>query len=75
MSSRESSCVMAFSLGCEPFAAGRFGGLGTLLASGWLVLAPAGLALPNAPAPAMSRPGEAPGSAAALLGAVQAVAH
>ncbi|MBM0274729.1 multidrug effflux MFS transporter [Micromonospora sp. STR1s_6] len=53
------------------FAATGFGGLGTLLASLWLVLAAAGLALPNAPALAMSRHSEAAGTAAALLGAVQ----
>jgi DHA1 family bicyclomycin/chloramphenicol resistance-like MFS transporter len=53
------------------FAVTGFGGLGTLLASLWLVLASAGLALPNAPALAMSRHGEAAGTAAALLGAVQ----
>jgi MFS transporter, DHA1 family, multidrug resistance protein len=53
------------------FAATGAGGLGTLLASLWLVLASAGLALPNAPALAMSRHGEAAGTAAALLGAVQ----
>ncbi|KAB1943864.1 multidrug effflux MFS transporter [Micromonospora sp. ALFpr18c] len=53
------------------FAVTGFGGLGTLLASLWLVLAAAGLALPNAPALAMSRHSEAAGTAAALLGAVQ----
>ncbi|MEU8181979.1 multidrug effflux MFS transporter [Micromonospora sp. NPDC049044] len=53
------------------FAATSFGGLGTLLASLWLVLAAAGLALPNAPALAMSRHSAAAGTAAALLGAVQ----
>ncbi|MGW2622990.1 multidrug effflux MFS transporter [Micromonospora taraxaci] len=53
------------------FAATGFGGLGTLLAALWLVLAAAGLALPNAPALAMSRHSEAAGTAAALLGAVQ----
>nr|WP_173166906.1 multidrug effflux MFS transporter [Phytohabitans suffuscus] len=53
------------------FAATGFGGLTTLLASLWLVLTAAGLALPNAPALAMSRHGEAAGTAAALLGAVQ----
>ncbi|MGC4745845.1 multidrug effflux MFS transporter [Micromonospora sp. DT201] len=53
------------------FAATEFGGLGTLLASLWLVLAATGLALPNAPALAMSRHSEAAGTAAALLGAVQ----
>lgn len=53
------------------FAATGIGGLSTLLASLWLVLSAAGLALPNAPALAMSRHGEAAGTAAALLGAVQ----
>ncbi|MFF5052010.1 Bcr/CflA family efflux MFS transporter [Micromonospora sp. NPDC000663] len=53
------------------FAVTGIGGLGTLLASLWLVLAAAGLALPNAPALAMSRHSEAAGTAAALLGAVQ----
>ncbi|WP_406075751.1 multidrug effflux MFS transporter [Micromonospora sp. NBC_01638] len=53
------------------FAATGFGGLGALLASLWLVLAAAGLAMPNAPALAMSRHSEAAGTAAALLGAVQ----
>jgi DHA1 family bicyclomycin/chloramphenicol resistance-like MFS transporter len=37
----------------------------------WAVLFAAGLALPNAPALALSRHGEAAGSAAAVLGAVQ----
>jgi DHA1 family bicyclomycin/chloramphenicol resistance-like MFS transporter len=53
------------------FAATGFGGLVTILASLWAVLAAAGLALPNAPALAMSRHGEAAGTAAALLGSVQ----
>ena len=37
----------------------------------WVVLFACGLALPNAPALALSRHGEAAGTAAALLGAVQ----
>jgi DHA1 family bicyclomycin/chloramphenicol resistance-like MFS transporter len=37
----------------------------------WAVLFASGLALPNAPALALSRHGEAAGTAAALLGAVQ----
>jgi DHA1 family bicyclomycin/chloramphenicol resistance-like MFS transporter len=37
----------------------------------WVVLGAGGLAIPNAPALAMSRHGEAAGTAAALLGAVQ----
>src|SRR4051812_10736820 len=52
-------------------AATGFGGLPALLAALWAVLTAAGLALPNAPALAMSRHGEAAGTAAALLGAVQ----
>ncbi len=52
-------------------AATGLGGLPALLAALWLVLASAGLALPNAPALAMTRHGEAAGTAAALLGAVQ----
>jgi MFS transporter, DHA1 family, multidrug resistance protein len=52
-------------------AATGLGGLPALLAALWAVLAAAGLALPNAPALAMSRHGEAAGTAAALLGAVQ----
>ncbi len=53
------------------FAATGFGGLPALLVSLWLVLAAAGLAMPNAPALALSRHGEAAGTASALLGAVQ----
>jgi DHA1 family bicyclomycin/chloramphenicol resistance-like MFS transporter len=37
----------------------------------WTILFAAGLGLPNAPALALSRHGEAAGTAAALLGAVQ----
>ncbi|TDC64118.1 Bcr/CflA family efflux MFS transporter [Micromonospora sp. KC207] len=53
------------------FAATGLGGLPSLLASLWVVLAAAGLAMPNAPALALSRHGEAAGTASALLGAVQ----
>ncbi|MFI7211493.1 multidrug effflux MFS transporter [Micromonospora maritima] len=53
------------------FAATGLGGLPTLLVSLWVVLAAAGLAMPNAPALALSRHGEAAGTASALLGAVQ----
>lgn len=53
------------------FALTGLGGLTTLLASLILVLAAIGLAFPNAPALAMTRHGEAAGTAAALLGAVQ----
>ncbi len=47
------------------------GGLVGLLVPLWLVLAAVGLALPNTPALALSRHGEAAGTAAALLGATQ----
>src|SRR4051812_7236431 len=53
------------------FAATGFGGIVGVLVPLWLVFAAAGLALPNAPALALSRHGEAAGTAAALLGAVQ----
>jgi DHA1 family bicyclomycin/chloramphenicol resistance-like MFS transporter len=53
------------------FAATGLGGLPALLAALWVVLAAAGLAMPNAPALALSRHGEAAGTASALLGAVQ----
>ncbi|MBM7084879.1 multidrug effflux MFS transporter [Micromonospora sp. WMMD734] len=53
------------------FAATGFGGLPALLVTLWVVLAAAGLAMPNAPALALSRHGEAAGTASALLGAVQ----
>ncbi|WP_244251849.1 multidrug effflux MFS transporter [Micromonospora antibiotica] len=53
------------------FAATGFGGLPALLVTLWVVLATAGLAMPNAPALALSRHGEAAGTASALLGAVQ----
>ncbi|WP_433087521.1 multidrug effflux MFS transporter [Dactylosporangium sp. CA-052675] len=51
-------------------ATGAGGLLGVLLPL-WAVLAMVGLAMPNAPALALSRHGEAAGTAAALLGAVQ----
>jgi DHA1 family bicyclomycin/chloramphenicol resistance-like MFS transporter len=47
------------------------GGLWAVAGSLWAVLFACGLALPNAPALALSRHGEAAGTAAALLGAVQ----
>jgi len=53
------------------FAVTGFGGLPAILVSLWVVLAASGLAMPNAPALALSRHGEAAGTAAALLGAVQ----
>ena len=47
------------------------GGIVGVVAPLWAVLFATGLALPNAPALALSRHGEAAGAAAALLGAVQ----
>ncbi|WP_432494932.1 multidrug effflux MFS transporter [Kineococcus gypseus] len=47
------------------------GGLVGVVVPLWVVLFSTGLALPNAPALALSRHGEAAGAAAALLGAVQ----
>jgi MFS transporter, DHA1 family, multidrug resistance protein len=47
------------------------GGLPAVVISLWAVLFACGLALPNAPALALSRHGEAAGAAAAMLGAIQ----
>lgn len=52
-------------------ATSQVGGLTGLLVPLWVVLGSVGLVLPNAPALALSRHGEAAGTAAALLGAVQ----
>jgi DHA1 family bicyclomycin/chloramphenicol resistance-like MFS transporter len=52
-------------------AATGAGGLVAVVVPLWAVLFACGLALPNAPALALSRHGEAAGTAAALLGAVQ----
>nr|WP_203682057.1 multidrug effflux MFS transporter [Actinoplanes siamensis] len=52
-------------------AATGTGGLVGILIPLWVVLTMVGLAMPNAPALALSRHGEAAGTAAALLGAVQ----
>jgi DHA1 family bicyclomycin/chloramphenicol resistance-like MFS transporter len=52
-------------------AATGTGGLFAVAVPLWAVLFASGLALPNAPALALSRHGEAAGTAAALLGAVQ----
>ncbi|WP_433223871.1 multidrug effflux MFS transporter [Dactylosporangium sp. CS-047395] len=52
-------------------AATDTGGLLGVVIPLWTVLAMVGLAMPNAPALALSRHGEAAGTAAALLGAVQ----
>ncbi|GAA4431945.1 multidrug effflux MFS transporter [Georgenia halophila] len=73
------SQILTTALGCGAvaglvlllLAATGFGGMFGILVPLWLVLASAGLALPNAPALALSRHGEAAGTAAALLGAVQ----
>ncbi|MET0418644.1 MAG: multidrug effflux MFS transporter [Actinoplanes sp.] len=53
------------------FAQTGFGGLVGVLIPLWLVLAAVGLIMPNGPAIALNRHGEAAGTAAALLGAVQ----
>lgn len=53
------------------FAATGIGGLFGVMLPLWLVLAGAGLVLPNAPALAMSRHGEGAGTAGSLLGAAQ----
>lgn len=53
------------------FAATGIGGMPTVVISLWFVLAGAGLALPNAPAIALTRHGEAAGTASAMMGAVQ----
>jgi DHA1 family bicyclomycin/chloramphenicol resistance-like MFS transporter len=53
------------------FAVTGTGGLVGILIPLWTVLFTVGLAMPNAPALALSRHGEAAGTAAALLGAVQ----
>jgi DHA1 family bicyclomycin/chloramphenicol resistance-like MFS transporter len=52
-------------------AATGTGGLPAVVVPLWAMLFASGLALPNAPALALSRHGESAGSAAALLGAVQ----
>jgi DHA1 family bicyclomycin/chloramphenicol resistance-like MFS transporter len=62
---------LGFGLVLLILAATGIGGLAGVLIPLWLVLAMVGLALPNAPALALSRHGEAAGTAAALLGAVQ----
>jgi MFS transporter, DHA1 family, multidrug resistance protein len=54
-------------------AATGFGGLPLILAPLWFILFACGLTLPNTPALALTRHGEAAGTAAALLGAAQFV--
>ena len=61
----------ASALGVVLAGASGVGGLLGLLVPLGLVLAAAGLALPNTPALALNRHGEAAGTAAALLGSVQ----
>jgi DHA1 family bicyclomycin/chloramphenicol resistance-like MFS transporter len=53
------------------FASTSTGGLPAVAVPLWAILFAAGLALPNAPALALSRYGDSAGSAAAMLGAVQ----
>ncbi|WP_097324992.1 multidrug effflux MFS transporter [Paractinoplanes atraurantiacus] len=62
---------LAFGLVLLILSVTEIGGLVGILIPLWLVLAMVGLAMPNAPALALSRHGEAAGTAAALLGAVQ----
>jgi DHA1 family bicyclomycin/chloramphenicol resistance-like MFS transporter len=52
-------------------AVSGLGGLVGVLVPLWLVLAATGVAMPNAPALALSRHGDVAGTAAALLGAVR----
>ena len=54
-------------------AATGFGGLALILTPLWFILFACGLTLPNTPALALTRHGEAAGTAAALLGASQFV--
>ncbi len=62
---------LVFGLVMLVLAATDTGGLVGILIPLWLVLVTVGLAMPNAPALALARHGEAAGTAAALLGAVQ----
>jgi len=62
---------LGFGLVLLVLAVTEVGGLAGILIPLWLVLAMVGLILPNGPAVALSRHGEAAGTAAALLGAVQ----
>jgi MFS transporter, DHA1 family, multidrug resistance protein len=61
----------AFGMALLAIAATGFGGIIGVIVPMWAVLFSIGLALPNAPALALGRHGEAAGTAAALLGAVQ----
>ncbi|MEU4690177.1 multidrug effflux MFS transporter [Actinoplanes sp. NPDC023714] len=62
---------LGFGLVLLVLAVTGIGGLAGILVPLWLVLTMVGLAMPNAPALALNRHGEAAGTAAALLGAVQ----
>ncbi len=62
---------LGFGLVLLVLAATEAGGLAAILVPLWLVLTMVGLTMPNATALALSRHGEAAGTAAALLGAVQ----
>ncbi|BAL89202.1 putative MFS transporter [Actinoplanes missouriensis 431] len=62
---------LGFGLVLLVLAATGIGGLAGILIPLWLVLTMVGLVMPNAPALALNRHGEAAGTAAALLGAVQ----
>ncbi|GAA2541577.1 multidrug effflux MFS transporter [Winogradskya consettensis] len=62
---------LGFGLVLLVLAATNVGGLIGILIPLWATLAMVGLVMPNAPALALSRHGEAAGTAAALLGAVQ----
>jgi DHA1 family bicyclomycin/chloramphenicol resistance-like MFS transporter len=62
---------LGFGLVLLILAVTKTGGLAGILIPLWLVLAMVGLVMPNAPALALNRHGEAAGTAAALLGAVQ----
>jgi DHA1 family bicyclomycin/chloramphenicol resistance-like MFS transporter len=62
---------LVFGLVMLVLAATGTGGLTGILLPLWIVLFTVGLVMPNAPALALSRHGDAAGTAAALLGAVQ----
>jgi DHA1 family bicyclomycin/chloramphenicol resistance-like MFS transporter len=62
---------LAVSVGLLGVSAARIGGLGALIGPMFVVLFLAGMVAPNASALAMSRHGDAAGSAAALIGTVQ----
>ncbi|MGF7122501.1 DHA1 family bicyclomycin/chloramphenicol resistance-like MFS transporter [Rhodococcus sp. BE178] len=65
------TAALGFGLAAIVVAHFEFGGLAGLVAALWIMLAAICFVLPNAPALALSRHGEAAGSAAALLGSMQ----